>query len=100
METENNIHYYAYYNQINANTKTKLIEKFIAKDLSVHVSQISDQLHSKQELDEILYADAEYYREEQEKNINKIHEKEYGNNPSTESKISSNEKKSSLSIRK
>lgn len=102
---KNNTTFYGYKNHIKADTKTKLIEKYIVTDASVHDSQPVGQLLTEKDKDQPLYADSAYTGEEQEKIynskevINKVHEKGYRNKPLTKSQIASNKEKSSIRVR-
>ena len=102
---KNNTTFYGYKNHIKADTKTKLIEKYIITDASVHDSQPVGELLTENDKNQPLYADSAYTGEEQEKIynkkevINKVHEKGYRNKPLTESQIASNKEKSSVRVR-
>jgi IS5 family transposase len=92
--------YYGYKNHVKADVKTKLIEKYIVTDASVHDSQTTEELLTERDEGQPFYADSAYTGEEQEKVyrkkkvINKVIEKGYRNNPLTDEQKASNKEKS------
>ena len=97
---KNNATFYGYKNHVKADTRTKLIEKYIVTDASVHDSQAMEQLLTEKDEGQPLYADSAYTGEDQEmvykkkKVINRINEKGYRNNPLTEEQKANNKEKS------
>jgi IS5 family transposase len=102
---KNNATFYGYKNHIIADTRTKLIEKYIVTDASVHDSQAMEQLLTEKDEGQPLYADSAYTGEDQEavykkkKVINKINEKGYRNKPLTEEQKAGNKEKSRIRAR-
>jgi IS5 family transposase len=92
--------YYGYKNHVKADVKTKLIEKYIVTDASVHDSQTTEKLLTEKDEGQPFYADSAYTGEEQEKVykkkkvINKVIEKGYRNKPLTDEQKASNKEKS------
>jgi len=97
---KNNATYFGYKNHVKADVKTKLIEKYIVTDASVHDSQTTEELLTEKDEGQPFYADSAYTGEEQEnvykkkKVINKVIEKGYRNNPLTDEQKASNKEKS------
>ena len=102
---KNNTTFYGYKNHVKADTKTKLIEKFIVTDASVHDSQDMEQLLTEKDEGQPLYTDSAYTGEDQEtvykkkKVINKIIEKGYRNKPLTEEQKANNKETSRIRVR-
>ncbi len=102
---KNNGTYYGYKNHIKADVKTKLIEKYVVTNASVHDSQTTEELLTEKDEGQPFYADSAYTGEEQEKIyknkkvINKVIEKGYRNKPLTEKQIVSNKEKSKIRVR-
>jgi IS5 family transposase len=92
--------YYGYKNHVKADVKTKLIEKYIVTDASVHDSQTTEKLLTEKDEGQPFYADSAYTGEEQEKVykkkkvINKVIEKGYRNKPLTDEQKANNKEKS------
>lgn len=97
---KNNQNYYGYKNHAKVDNKHKFIDTYTTTDASVHDSQVLDELLTKKDKGQNLWADSAYTGEEQEKTIkkyrvkNKIHEKGYKNRPLTEAQKESNKEKS------
>lgn len=97
---KNNAVFYGYKNHIKSDTKTKLIEKYIVTDASVHDSQVIEGLLTEKDEKQPLYADSAYTGEEQEKVykkkkvINKVIEKGCRNKPLTGQQKANNKEKS------
>lgn len=102
---KNNATFYGYKNHVKSDTKTKLIDKYIVTDASVHDSQAIEGLLTEKDQGQELYADSAYTGEEQEKVyeqkrvINKVIEKGYRNKPLTEKQIADNREKSRTRVR-
>ncbi len=102
---KNFVTFYGYKNHIKADTKTKLIEKYVVTDASVHDSQVVEKLLTEKDKGQPLYADSAYGGEEQEKVytkkevINRVHEKGRRNNPLTEKQKEDNREKSKTRAR-
>jgi IS5 family transposase len=102
---KNNSTFYGYKNHVKSDTKTKLIDKYIVTDASVHDSQAIEGLLTEKDQGQELYADSAYTGEEQEKVyehkrvINKVIEKGYRNKPLTEKQIADNREKSRTRVR-
>jgi IS5 family transposase len=102
---KNNTTYYGYKNHVKADVKTKLIEKYIVTDASVHDSQTTEELLTEKDEGQPFYADSAYTGEEQEKVyrkkkvINKVIEKGYRNKPLTDKQKASNKEKSRTRVR-
>lgn len=92
--------YYGYKNHIKADEKSKLIDRYIVSDASVHDSQSVDCLLSDEDSGQPLYADSAYSGDtvgqviEKKRMINQIHEKGYRNHPLTEVQKENNKIKS------
>ena len=97
---KNNENFYGYKNHAKVDVKSKFINTFVVTSASVHDSQATDDLLSKTDEGQELYADSAYTGENQEetiasyKMINKVHEKGYRNNPLTEEQKNKNTEKS------
>ncbi len=102
---KNNTTYYGYKNHVKADTKTKLIKKYLVTDASVHDSQPVGKLLTDEDKDQPFYADSAYTGEEQEKIykekgvINKGHEKGYRNKPLNETQLANKKEKSKVRVR-
>ncbi len=102
---KNNTTFYGYKNHVKSDTKTKLIEEFEVTDASVHDSQVIENLLTKKDKGQPLYADSAYTGEDQEKVykkkkvVNKINEKGYRNKPLTDEQKANNKKKSKIRAR-
>jgi len=102
---KNNVTFYGYKNHVKSDTRTKLIDKYIVTDASVHDSQAIEGLLTEKDQGQELYADSAYTGEEQEKVyeqkrvINKVIEKGYRNKPLTEKQIADNREKSRTRVR-
>jgi len=97
---KNNQSYYGYKNHAKVDSKHKFIDTYTTTDASVHDSQALDELLTKKDEGQNLWADSAYTGKEQEKTIkkykviNKVHEKGYKNKPLTEAQKESNTEKS------
>ena len=97
--------FYGYKNHAKVDTKSKFINKYAVTDVSVHDSQVLDDLLEEKDKDQELHADSAYTGEEQDKTIakyelkNKVHEKGYRNKPLTEKQKANNTKKSKVRAR-
>jgi len=102
---KNNSTFYGYKNHVKADTKTKLIEKYLVTDASVHDSQVIEELLTINDEGQPFYADSAYTGEAQEKIynskkvINKVIEKGYRNTPLTKEQIANNKEKSKIRVR-
>jgi transposase, IS5 family len=102
---KNFVTFFGYKNHIKADTKTKLIEEFIVTDASVHDSQVIEDLLTKKDKGQPLYADSAYGGEEQQKVykkkkvVDQVHEKGYRNKPLTEKQKADNREKSRVRAR-
>ena len=102
---KNNTTFYGYKNHVKSDTKTKLIEEFEVTDASVHDSQVIENLLTKKDKGQPLYADSAYTGEDQEKVykkkkvVNKINEKGYRNKPLTDEQKANNKEKSKIRAR-
>jgi IS5 family transposase len=92
--------FYGYKDHVKVDGKSKLIIGYAVTDAWVHDSQALEDLLSKKDKGQPLYADSAYTGEEQEKAIrkvgmiNQVHEKGYKNKPLTKKQQRSNRKKS------
>lgn len=92
--------FYGYKDHVKVDEKSKLIIGYEVTDASVHDSQPLEDLLSKKDKGQPLYADSAYTGEQQEKAIrkagmiNQVHEKGYKNRPLTKKQQRSNHKKS------
>ena len=97
--------FYGYKDHVKVDTKSKLIIDYQVTDASVHDSQPLEDLLSKKDKDQPLYADSAYTGTGQEKVIKKsgmincVHEKGYKNKPLTKKQQQSNRKKSKFRAR-
>lgn len=102
---KNNQTFYGYKDHVKVDEKSKLILGYKITDASVHDSQLLEDLLSKKDKGQPLYADSAYTGEAQEKVINKVgminrvHEKGYKNRPLTKKQMKSNHKKSKCRAR-
>lgn len=102
---KNKTNYYGYKNHIKADERSKLIDRYVVTDASVHDSQTLDQLLDDQDKGQCLHGDSAYCGEHQQtiiaqkEMINHIHEKGYRNHPLTEEQKQSNRKKSKIRAR-
>lgn len=102
---KNNVTFFGYKNHLKADTKTKLIEEFIATDASVRDSQPIEGLLTENDKGQPLYADSAYTGEKQEKTykskevINMVHEKGYKGKPLTDEQKADNREKSRVHVR-
>jgi IS5 family transposase len=102
---KNNTTFYGYKNHVKADTKTKLIEKYIVTNASVNYSQLVEELLTQKDKNLPLHADSAYTGEvlemtyEKKEVINKVHEKGYRNEPLTEEQKAGNKEKSSARVR-
>lgn len=102
---KNNATFYGYKDHVKVDKKSKLIIGYEVTDASVHDSQPLEDLLSKKDKGQPLYADSAYTGEEQEKAIkkagmiNQVHEKGYKNKPLTKKQQRSNRKKSKFRAR-
>jgi IS5 family transposase len=102
---KNNQTFYGYKDHVKVDEKSKLILDYEVTDASVHDSQPLEDLLSKKDKGQPLYADSAYTGEEQEKAIektgmiNRVHEKGYKNRPLTKKQMKSNRKKSKFRAR-
>ena len=102
---KNNQTFYGYKDHVKVDEKSKLILGYVVTNASVHDSQPLEELLSKRDKGQFLYADSAYTGEEQEKAIkkagmiNRVHEKGYKNKPLTKKQMKSNRKKSKFRAR-
>ena len=102
---KNNTTYFGYKNHVKTDSKSKIITDYTVTDASVHDSQTIEELLTKKDEGQELYADSAYTGEKQEeiyrkkKVIPKINEKAYRNKPLTESQKAKNKEKSSIRAR-
>lgn len=102
---KNKATFYGYKDHVKVDKKSKLIIGYEVTDASVHDSQPLEDLLSKKDRGQPLYADSAYTGEEQEKAIkkagmiNQVHEKGYKNKPLTKKQQRSNRKKSKFRAR-
>lgn len=102
---KNSQNYYGYKDHIKADNKHKFIETYTTTDASVHDSQALDDLLTKKDEGQNLWADSAYTGKEQKKIIkkykikNKVHEKGYKNKPLTDAQKESNTEKSKTRAR-
>jgi IS5 family transposase len=103
--TKNKVNYYGYKNHVKTDSKSKLIEKYVVTDASVHDSQTLEELLDKSDKGQEIYADSAYTGEHQENTIeknemkNKVCEKGYRNRPLTDEQKQSNREKSKTRAR-
>jgi transposase, IS5 family len=97
--------HYGYKNHIKIDKKSKLINKYVTTNASVHDSQVLVDLIAKADSHHEMYGDSAYSGEPiarllKKKNIrNRIHEKGYRDNPLTEKQKAANRKKSKVRAR-
>lgn len=97
---KNNQVFYGYKDHVKVDGKSKLILGYEVTDASVHDSKPLEDLLTKKDKGQPLFADSAYTGEQQEKTIkkvgmvNKVHEKGYKNKPLTKQQLGSNRKKS------
>lgn len=102
---KNNQVFYGYKDHVKVDEKSKLILSYEVTDASVHDSQSLEDLLSKKDKGQPLFADSAYTGEEQETvikkvgMINKVHEKGYKNKPLTKHQMKSNRRKSKFRAR-
>lgn len=102
---KNNQVYYGYKDHVKVDEKSKLILSYEVTDASVHDSQTLEDLITKKDKGQPLFADSAYTGEEQEKviehvgMINQVHEKGYKNKPLTKKQMKSNRRKSKFRAR-
>ena len=102
---KNNETHFGYKNHVKVDNKYKFIEKGTTTTASVHDSQALDDLLTKSDEGQDLYADSAYTGEKQDNVIkkykvnNKVHEKGYKNKPLTEKQKESNNEKSKIRAR-
>ncbi|MBI2259117.1 MAG: IS5 family transposase [Flavobacteriia bacterium] len=97
--------FFGYKNHAKADTKSKIINKYIVTDASVHDSQALEPLLDEKDKGQNLYADSAYTGQNQEETIdkhgliNKVHEKGYRGKPLTDEQKASNKEKSKTRAR-
>jgi len=100
---KNNHPYYGYKNHSKVDSGSKLIDKYVVTDASVHDSQTIDDLLCQSDKDQKLYADSAYVGQEvileKHEVQNEIHEKGYKNKPLTEKQKAVNTEKSRTRVR-
>jgi IS5 family transposase len=102
---KNNETFFGYKNHAKADTKSKIINKYIVTDASVHDSQALEPLLDEKDKGQNLYADSAYTGQNQEETIdkhgliNKVHEKGYRGKPLTDEQKASNKEKSKTRAR-
>ncbi|MCC6600822.1 MAG: transposase, partial [Crocinitomicaceae bacterium] len=102
---KNNANFFGYKNHGRVDAKTKLIENFAVSDVSVHDSQVMDELLTGKDTDQCLYADSAYGGEKlkavyaKKKVISKVNEKGYRNKPLTAEQKATNRDKSKTRAR-
>lgn len=103
---KNGITYFGYKNHVKADTKTKIITKYITTSAEVHDSGVVDDLVDKKEdAGQSLYADSAYRSEEIEDTLatkkvkSMIHEKGYRGHPLTKKQQQRNCGKSRIRVR-
>lgn len=102
---KNNETFFGYKNHAKVDTKSKIINKYLVTDASVHDSQALEPLLDEKDKGQDLYADSAYTGEKQEETIaknhliNKVHEKGYRGKPLTEEQKASNKEKSKTRAR-
>lgn len=102
---KNNVSFYGYKNHVKADTKTKLIIKYVVTDASVHDSQVIGELLDEKDKGEEFYADSAYTGEKAEniykekEVINLVHEKGYKNKPLNGAQKANNKEKSKVRAR-
>ena len=102
---KNDVSYYGYKNHIKTDQKTKLIEKYVVTDASVHDSQALENLLEIGDKNQRLYADSAYTGAPLAQIIkskemqNQVHEKGYKGKPITDMQKESNREKSKIRVR-
>ena len=102
---KNNETFYGYKNHAKVDVKSKFINTFVVTSASVQNSLATDDLLDENDEGQELYAESAYTGETQEetialyKMINKVHEKEYRNNPLTDEQKKKNTEKSRTGAR-
>ncbi len=100
---KNNQSYYGYKNHAKVDSKSKLIDTYTVTDASVHDSQTIDDLLSKTDQGQELYADSAYVGQQEfidkYEVIDQIHEKGYKNKPLTQQQKATNTEKSRVRVR-
>src|SRR5207237_10758488 len=97
---KNNQVIYGYKDHVKVDEKSKLILSYQVTDASVHDSQPLEDLLTKKDKTQPVFANRAYTGEEQEKviekvgMINRVHEKGYKNKPLTKRQMKSNRRKS------
>jgi transposase, IS5 family len=102
---KNNETFYGYKDHVKICRKSKLIDKYLVTDASVHDSQPLEDLLTEEDKDQGFWADSAYTGDSCETVIadnnmkNNVHEKGYRNNPLTEKQKKRNTKKSRIRVR-
>lgn len=103
---KNNVSYYGYKNHTKCDEKSKLITGYNITSASVHDSQPTEELLTKEDEQQPFYADSAYVGEdlnkalvENKKVIPQIIEKGFKNKPLTEEQIAGNKEKSKVRVR-
>lgn len=103
--TKNNTTFFGYKNHVKTDSKSKIIEKFVVTEASVHDSQALDPLLDEEDAGQELHADSAYTGELQEETIerngmkNQVCEKGYRNRALTDAQKQSNREKSKIRAR-
>lgn len=103
--TKNNATFFGYKNHVKTDSKSKIIEKFVVTEASVHDSQALDPLLDEEDAGQELHADSAYTGELQEETIerngmkNQVCEKGYRNCALTDAQKQSNREKSKIRAR-
>lgn len=103
--TKNNVTFFGYKNHVKTDSKSKIIEKFVVTEASVHDSQALDPLLDEEDAGQELHADSAYTGEVQEETIerngmtNQVCEKGYRNRALTDAQKQSNREKSKIRAR-
>jgi IS5 family transposase len=102
---KHNKSYYGYKDHIKADTVSKLIDAYVVSPADMHDSQALNDLLTKKDKGQEIYADSAYTGETCEKNIveagmiNQVHEKGCKNNPLTDEQMKNNKVKSKTRAR-
>jgi transposase, IS5 family len=102
---KNNHVFYGYKDHVKVDEKSKFILSYEVTDAAVHDSQPLEDLLTKKDKNQPLFADSAYTGEAQEQVIekagmlNRVHEKGYKNKPLTKRQLKSNRKKSKYRAR-
>lgn len=97
--------FFGYKNHAKVDTKSKIINKYLVTDASVHDSQALESLLDENDEGQDFYADSAYTGKNQEETIekyqliNKVHEKGYRGKPLTDEQKASNKEKSKIRAR-